>query len=61
MWKNFHIRLTLGAIKNDSLIYEFGKAVASQFKRLRMQMNLAPVADINVNPDNPVINLPLFR
>ena len=58
--EKFPYQLTLGAIKNDSLIYEFGKAVASQFKRLGMQMNLAPVADINVNPDNPVINFRSF-
>jgi beta-N-acetylhexosaminidase len=58
--EKFPYQLTLGAIKNDSLIYEFGKAVAIQFKRMGMQMNLAPVADINVNPDNPVINFRSF-
>ena len=31
-----------------------------QFKRLGMQMNLAPDADINVNPGNPVINYRSF-
>ena len=58
--EKFPYQMTLGAIKNDSLIYQFGKAVASQFKRLGMQMNLAPVADINVNPRNPVINYRSF-
>lgn len=53
-------QMTLGAIRNDSLIYEFGKAVAMQFKRLGMQVNLAPVADINNNPNNPVINYRSF-
>ena len=53
-------QMTLGAIKNDSLIYQFGKSVASQFKRLGMQVNLAPVADININPRNPVINYRSF-
>ncbi len=53
-------QMTLGAIRNDSLIYEFGKAVALQFKRLGMQVNLAPVADINNNPNNPVINYRSF-
>jgi beta-glucosidase-like glycosyl hydrolase/CubicO group peptidase (beta-lactamase class C family) len=56
----FPYQMTLGAIKNDSLIYEFGKAVAMQFKRLGMQMNLAPDADININPANPVINYRSF-
>jgi beta-N-acetylhexosaminidase len=58
--EKFPFQMTLGAIKNDSLIYEFGKAVAIQFKRLGMQMNLAPDADINVNPGNPVINYRSF-
>jgi len=58
--EKFPYQMTLGAIKNDSLIYEFGKAVASQFKRMGMHINLAPVADININPQNPVINYRSF-
>ena len=56
----FPYQMTLGAIKNDSLIYQFGKAVALQFKRLGMQVNFAPVLDINVNAQNPVINYRSF-
>jgi beta-N-acetylhexosaminidase len=56
----FPYQMTLGAIRNDSLIYKFGKAVASQFKRLGMQENFAPVLDINVNSQNPVINYRSF-
>ncbi len=56
----FPYQMTLGAIKNDSLIYQFGEAIANQFKRLGMQMNLAPVADININSQNPVINYRSF-
>jgi len=56
----FPYQMTLGAIKNDSLIYNFGQAVALQFKRLGMQMNLAPDADVNVNATNPVINYRSF-
>ena len=58
--EKFPYQMTLGAIKNDSLIYQFGKAVALQFKRIGMQINLAPVADININPLNPVINYRSF-
>jgi beta-N-acetylhexosaminidase len=58
--EKFPFQMTLGAIKNDSLIYQFGKTVALQFRRLGMQMNLAPVADVNVNPLNPVINYRSF-
>jgi len=53
-------QMTLGAIQNDSLIYQFGKAVALQFKRLGMQVNFAPVLDININARNPVINYRSF-
>jgi len=56
----FPYQMTLGAIHNDSLIYNFGKAVAMQFKRLGMQVNFAPVADVNVNAQNPVINFRSF-
>ena len=56
----FPYQMTLGAIKNDSLIYQFGKAVALQFKRLGAQVNFAPVLDINVNAQNPVINYRSF-
>jgi beta-glucosidase-like glycosyl hydrolase/CubicO group peptidase (beta-lactamase class C family) len=58
--EKFPFQMTLGAIKNDSLIYQFGKAVASQFKRLGMQVNFAPVLDINSNSQNPVINYRSF-
>lgn len=56
----FPFQMTLGAIKNDSLIYSFGKAVARQFKNLGMHVNFAPVLDINVNAQNPVINYRSF-
>lgn len=49
-------QMTLGAIRNDSLVYAFGEAVADEFKRMGMHVNFAPVADINNNPKNPVIN-----
>ncbi len=56
----FPYQMTLGAITNDSLIYQFGQAVALQFKRLGIQINFAPVLDINVNAQNPVINYRSF-
>jgi beta-glucosidase-like glycosyl hydrolase/CubicO group peptidase (beta-lactamase class C family) len=56
----FPCQLTLGAIRNDSLIYRMGRAVAEQFKRAGVNINLAPVADVNNNPQNPVINFRSF-
>jgi beta-N-acetylhexosaminidase len=58
--EKFPYQMTLGAITNDSLIYMLGEMVAKQFKRLGMHVNLAPVADININPANPVINYRSF-
>ena len=52
----FPRQMTLGAIQNDSLIYEMGVEIARQCKRLGMQINFAPVADVNNNPLNPVIS-----
>jgi beta-N-acetylhexosaminidase len=53
-------QMTLGAIRNDSLIYEMGAEVARQIKRVGIHVNFAPVVDINNNPDNPVINYRSF-
>jgi len=52
----FPRQMTLGAIRNDSLIYEMGAEIARQCKRLGIHVNFAPVVDVNNNPANPVIN-----
>lgn len=56
----FPYQMTLGAIKNDTLIYKMGAAVAKQFLRTGMHINLAPVADVNNNRQNTVINYRSF-
>ena len=48
--------MVLGCIVDDSLIYEYGREVARQCRELGVQVNFAPVADVNINPLNPVIN-----
>ncbi len=53
-------QMTLGAIQNNHLIYQMGEDIAEQLNRLGIHMNFAPVADVNVNPDNPVINYRSF-
>ncbi len=58
--QDYPFQMTLGAIVNDSLIYEMGRRVAGEFKLLGLDINLAPVADINNNPANPVINYRSF-
>jgi len=46
-------QMTLGAIQNNQLIYDMGAEIARQLKLLGVHINLAPVMDINTNPDNP--------
>ncbi len=53
---NFPRQMMIGAVADSNIVYAFGKAVARQCKRLGIQVNYAPVTDINNNPDNPVIN-----
>ncbi|SEN24221.1 beta-glucosidase [bacterium A37T11] len=57
---SYPYQMTLGAVQNDSLIYQMGREVALDFKRLGLQVNFAPVVDINNNPRNPVINFRSF-
>ncbi|MES2567982.1 MAG: glycoside hydrolase family 3 N-terminal domain-containing protein [Bacteroidota bacterium] len=53
-------QMTLGAIRNDSLIYYMGKQIARECKRMGIHVNFAPVADVNNNPLNPVIGMRSF-
>lgn len=48
--------LTIGAIANKNLIYELGKEIGRQCAAIGVHMNLAPVVDINHNPENTVIH-----
>ena len=47
--------LTLGAISDDRLFYDYGREVARQCKLMGIQVNFAPVMDVLDNPDNKVI------
>ena len=53
---NYPRQLMMGATPDAKLIYEFGKAVGEQCKRMGVQVNYAPDVDVNNNPMNPVIN-----
>jgi beta-glucosidase-like glycosyl hydrolase/CubicO group peptidase (beta-lactamase class C family) len=56
----FPKNMTLGCIQDDRLIYEYGREVARECKLMGIQVNFAPVADVNINPKNPVINTRSF-
>ncbi len=50
----------LGCIEDNSLLEEYGREVARQFRTLGVQVNFAPDADVNTNPLNPVIHIRSF-
>lgn len=52
----FPRNMVLGCIQDDKLIYEYGREMARECRMLGIQVNFAPVADVNTNPHNPVIN-----
>ena len=54
--KSLPKQMMLGAMTNRQLVYDYGKLVAEQCKRLGIQVNYAPVVDVNNNANNPVIN-----
>jgi beta-glucosidase-like glycosyl hydrolase/CubicO group peptidase (beta-lactamase class C family) len=56
----FPKNIALGALKDTHLIYDYGREVARQCKLMGIQINFAPVLDINNNPNNPVINIRSF-
>jgi len=51
----FPWNMTLGAIKDNSLIEEVGKRIGEHCNRVGVHMNFAPDIDINTNPNNPII------
>lgn len=48
--------MMLGALRDTNLVYRYGSWVAEQCRQLGIQVNFAPVVDVNNNPNNPVIN-----
>jgi beta-glucosidase-like glycosyl hydrolase/CubicO group peptidase (beta-lactamase class C family) len=57
---SFPKQMTLGAIKNDTLIYKMGVEIAKHCRRMGIHVNFAPDIDINNNASNPVINMRSF-
>ncbi|WP_439882084.1 glycoside hydrolase family 3 N-terminal domain-containing protein [Pontibacter sp. MBLB2868] len=56
----FPYQMSMGGIDNEELIYEMGKEIARQCKRMGINVNFAPVVDINNNANNPVIGFRSF-
>lgn len=51
----FPYNMALGAIRNPQLLYDYGRELARECRELGIQVDFAPVLDVNSNPDNPVI------
>ena len=56
----FPSAMALGATRSPELAYLVGRAIADEARALGVHQNYAPVADVNVNPANPIINVRSF-
>lgn len=56
----FPNNMALGAGADLNGIYNYGREVARQCRKLGITVNFAPVADVNSNPSNPVIGYRSF-
>jgi hypothetical protein len=54
----YHTALPL---TESHLVYQVGKQIGLDLKSAGLHYNLAPLADINNNPNNPVIVPPLVK
>ena len=53
--ERFPWNMTLGALKDNQLVYQVGQNIAFQAQRMGVHFNFAPSIDVNVNPNNPII------
>ncbi len=56
----FPVSMAVGASGDSRLAYAMAHATATEARRLGVHMAFAPVADVNVNPSNPIINTRAF-
>ena len=52
--------MALGAIGSEQIAYDIAQATGHELRALGINMNLAPVVDVNNNPANPVIGVRSF-
>lgn len=56
----FPDNMTLGAVQDARLLYDYGLEMARECRLAGIQVNFAPVLDVNSNPSNPVIGARSF-
>ena len=52
--------MALGATGSTQMAYDVGKTIGTELKALGVNVNFAPVLDVNTNPDNPTVGLRSF-
>jgi len=57
---SFPSAMAVGATNDPKLAYTMGKVTALEARAAGVQWIFAPVADVNNNPDNPIINIRSF-
>ena len=56
----FPYNYTIGAANDTKLTEQIGSMIAEECREMGIHINFAPVADVNSNPDNPVIGFRSF-
>lgn len=56
----FPYNMTLGAITDTKLLYDYGQEVGRECRAVGINVDFAPVLDVNSNPQNPVIGYRSF-
>ncbi|MBN2206142.1 MAG: beta-N-acetylglucosaminidase, partial [Candidatus Aminicenantes bacterium] len=49
--------MAIGAAGSEELAYDMGRITALEGRAMGIHMTYAPVIDVNINPDNPIINV----
>ncbi len=52
--------MALGAIGSEDHIYRIGQITAREARAIGIHLTYAPVVDVNINPENPIINVRSF-
>ena len=52
--------MAFGATHNPAYVEQFAKIVAEESRALGIEWNFYPIADVQINPDNPIINTRSF-
>lgn len=49
--------MAMAATASEELLYNMGRVTAREARAMGIHMNYAPVVDVNINPDNPIISI----